>query len=130
PLGMMLGRHTADICISEWKRYRGGRVGEIWLDQSGLGNFQMLPVLKDIPKCSPVWVGQRIYFTSDHAEGRPANIFSCNLKGEDLQQHTHDNKGFYARDLSTDGETIVYHAGGSLYAYSIAEDTVTELGTR
>ncbi|USO01635.1 MAG: PDZ domain-containing protein [Alphaproteobacteria bacterium] len=94
-----------------WKRYRGGTAGQIWIDSSGKGNF----VLVDLPPadCSrPVWVDSRVYFISDH-EGM-GNVYSINSAGKDLQRLT-DHKDYYVRHLSTDGESLVYSSGGSLY---------------
>eukprot|EP01134_Creolimax_fragrantissima_P000721 CFRG0721T1 len=125
--GLLLGRHTGDICVHEWKRYRGGRQGELWLDKTGNCEFKKIPVLEGIPKCSPVWVGKRIYFTSDHLDNQPARIFSCDVDGSDLTQHTYMPDGFYARDLQTDGNTIVFHAGGALYAHDVASGVTFEI---
>eukprot|EP01052_Picozoa_sp_SAG31_P062353 SAG31_NODE_21338_length_552_cov_0.783664_1_plen_101_part_10 len=39
---VILGRHTGDVAIDEWKRYRGGRCGQIWIDRTGGVDFKML----------------------------------------------------------------------------------------
>ena len=56
--------------------------------------------------------GERLAFISDH-EGT-GNIYSCALDGTDLRRHT-DDDGPYARNASTDGERIVYHAAGDIW---------------
>jgi tricorn protease len=65
----------------------------------------------------PLWIGNRIYFVSDH-DG-VGNLYSCNVTGEELRRES-EHRDFYVRHPSTDGRTIVYHAGADLYAYDVA----------
>ncbi|NEP63710.1 MAG: peptidase, partial [Symploca sp. SIO2G7] len=65
---------------------------------------------------SPMWVGDRICFISDH-EGI-GNLYSCTPSGENLQRLTH-NSEYYVRNASTDGSRIVYHAGGELFCFDL-----------
>ena len=107
----VIGRNNNDP--ARWKRYKGGTAGDIWVDADGSGEFRRLVQLNgNVGR--PMWIGDRVYFLSDHAG--IANIFSTTAQGEDLTQHTHQ-KAFYVRFPSTDGEQIVYHAGADLYVY-------------
>lgn len=99
-----------------WKRYRGGTAGEIWIDATGKGPFQKLLSLKN-NTLRPLWIQNRIYFLSDH-EGR-GSLYSCTPQGEDLTCHV-QNSDFYIRSITTDGQRIVYSAGGDLGVYDIA----------
>lgn len=96
---------------AHWKRYRGGSAGKLWLgtvggfarahtELDGRGNID-----------SPLWVGERIAFLSDH-EG-VGQLYSSLPDGSDLRRHTDGE--FYARNAATDGVRVVYHAGGDLY---------------
>ena len=95
-----------------WKRYRGGTAGRIWVAAAEGRPFTR--ILADLPGqfASPMLIGERLAFISDH-EGT-GNIYSCALDGTDLRRHT-DHDGPYARNASTDGERIVYHAAGDIW---------------
>jgi len=112
--GKVIGRHTRDAAY--WKRYKGGTAGVLWVDMEGNGNFSQ-PIQLDGNFNCPMWIGERIYFIVDH-EGI-GNIYSCLPTGESLKKHTH-HKDYYARNASTDGNSIVYHAGGDIYLFDIA----------
>ncbi|MGQ9829358.1 MAG: S41 family peptidase, partial [Roseiflexus sp.] len=112
--GMVIGRNESDP--ARWKRYRGGRTGDVWIDPEGSGEWRRLIALPG-NIAIPLWVGDRIYFVSDH-EG-VGNIYSCLQTGEDLQRHTRHYE-YYVRFPSTDGRRIVYHAGADLYLFDPA----------
>jgi tricorn protease len=66
---------------------------------------------------SPMLIGGRVYFVSDH-EG-VGNLYSVDLNGGDLRRHT-DLRDFYVRNANTDGGRVVFQAGGDIYLYDPA----------
>ncbi len=118
---VVLGRNIDEP--SYWKRYRGGRVGHLWCDTTGSNNFRrLLDISGNI--ADPCWVGERIYFLSDH-EGI-GNIYSCLPDGSDLRRHS-DQRDFYARQLSTDGQRLIFQAGADLFVFDPAHEDIRHL---
>ncbi|WP_435283047.1 S41 family peptidase [Streptomyces koelreuteriae] len=91
---------------ASWKRYRGGATGRLWL------HGERLLAGLDGHLHSPMFVGGRIAFLSDH-EG-VGNLYSCACDGSDLRRHT-DHDAFYARHASSDGTRVVYQCAGDLW---------------
>jgi tricorn protease len=101
---------------ASWKRYRGGATGRLWLHGE-----RLLPDL-DGHLHSPMFVGGRIAFLSDH-EG-VGNLYSCAYDGSDLRRHT-DHDAFYARHAASDGSRVVYQCAGDLWIVDdLAPDAV------
>ncbi|MCA1830423.1 MAG: peptidase, partial [Actinobacteria bacterium] len=115
--GVVLGRNTIDP--ARWKRYRGGTRGDVWIDATGSGTFRRLLNLEG-NLASPLWVGDRVYFLSDH-EGI-GNLYSCTPSGRGMRRHTHHDT-YYARWAYTDGERIVYQLAAEIWLFDPATDT-------
>ena len=109
----VIGRNTSDP--ARWKRYKGGTVGEVWIDKNNTFNFKKLITLNGNMAC-PMIIKNKIYFISDH-DGI-GNIYSCSVDGKYLKQHTF-HKNYYSRNASTDGKSIVYHSGADIYVYNL-----------
>ncbi|MCB0879563.1 MAG: PDZ domain-containing protein [Thermoleophilia bacterium] len=112
---VVLGRHTVDP--ARWKRYRGGLAGQLWVDRDGSGTFRR--ILRDLGGNigTPLWIGRRIWFVSDH-EG-VGNLYSCRATGSDVRRHT-SHGDFYVRFPQTDGRTVVYQCGARLYRLDVS----------
>jgi tricorn protease len=98
-------------------------MGHLWIDPSGKGHFRRLIDL-DGNMAHPMWVGNRIYFVSDH-EGI-GNIYSCRSTGKDLRRHT-DHAEYYTRFAQTDGERIVYQCGAEIWLLNPKNDSSVKL---
>ncbi len=95
-----------------WKRYRGGRTGRLWTATEQDPLFTRILAGLDGQLASPMLIGGRLFFLSDH-EGT-GNIYSCALDGSGIARHT-DHDGMYVRNPSTDGQRIVYHLAGDIW---------------
>ncbi|MCW2860189.1 MAG: peptidase [Actinoallomurus sp.] len=95
---------------ADWKRYRGGASGRLWVSRDD----GFARVVADLPgnlDC-PVWAGGRLAFLSDH-EG-VGHLYSIEPDGSDLRRHSAD-PGFYARYAGGDGKRVVYQRAGELW---------------
>lgn len=118
---LAIGRNSIDP--ARWKRYRGGTTGEIWIDVQGTGTFTRLP-LPDGNPCWPMWIGERIFFLSDH-EGI-GNLYSCLVDGGAIRRHTHESE-YYVRFPSTDGKRIIHAAGAQIGLYDLETNTASRV---
>ena len=110
--GMLIGRNNLDP--ARWKRYRGGTAGQLWVDPRGEDAFTRLHANLNGNLVWPMWLGERVYFLSDH-EGI-GNLFSSLPDGGDLHRETNETD-YYVRFPATDGKRIVYAAGGDIVLF-------------
>jgi tricorn protease len=112
PAGTALLNGTGGRDPAHWKRYRGGTAGRLWVRPAGQEQFRRVLASLGGQFASPLLVGDRLVFLSDH-EGT-GNLYSCLLDGTGLRRHT-DHDGFYARQASTDGQRVVYQCAGEIW---------------
>jgi tricorn protease len=117
----VIGRNNDDP--ARWKRYRGGTAGDLWVDRDGSGVFSRLVSLTGNPVW-PMWVGERVYFLSDH-EGI-GNLYSVDAAGAGLRRHTHETE-YFVRFPSTDGTSIAFTAGAGVFVLDTTSDRVERI---
>src|SRR5262245_4616668 len=118
----VIGRNTTDL--ARWKRYRGGTAGRLWVDLEGSGQFR--PLLTELKGnlANPMWIGDRIFFLSDH-EGI-GNLYSSTPSGQDVRRLT-DHEEYFARWAYTDGKRIVYQSGANIYLFDPPANKTREI---
>jgi len=114
---VILGRNTIDM--PHWKHYKGGTRGKILMGRNN--NFKITIEL-DSNISSPMVLGDRIYFISDH-EGS-GNIYSTNFEGNNIKKHT-DFTDYYVRNANSDGQSIIFQKKGS--AFILKNDIIEEI---
>ncbi len=109
---------------SNTKRYRGGTAQNIWRFAPNAEHAQPLTGDYDGTSRSPmVWKG-RVYFASDR-DGT-MNLWSMDLNGKDLKQHTH-HANFDVQSPSLGDGKSAYQLGADLRVYDIASGADTQI---
>ncbi len=106
-----------------WKRYKGGRMSEIWAGSLQKNDFEQLTDFEGSNRF-PMVYRDRIYFISDR-KGRN-NIFSMDFKGENISQHTFFDD-FDINYPSLGDGSIVFQKAGDIYRYDIEKDALIRL---
>jgi tricorn protease len=109
---------------SSTRDYKGGAVQNIWKYVNGAE--EAVPLTSNYPGISktPMWYNRRIYFAGDR-DGT-MNIWSMNIDGGDLQQHTF-HVGWDIKSPSQSNGKIVYQLGADLHLYDIQTDADKKL---
>jgi tricorn protease len=96
---------------SNTKRYQGGTAQNLWKFE--LGGNEAVPLTADFAGTSknPMFWKNRIYFVTDR-DGT-MNIWSMDLKGGDLRQHTF-HKGWDVKEASLWDGLIAYQSGADI----------------
>ena len=126
PTGAVLLSPMANREPAHWKRYLGGRGGQVWYSPDG-AEFER--ILRDVGNhlVNPMWVSGRIVFLSDH-EGVGA-LYSSQADGSDVRRHTALGE-YYARHATTDGTRVVYQQAGDLWLLASLDAEPIKLNVR
>lgn len=117
----VIGRFQDDNAT--WKRYKGGRAGDIIVDNVGKGEFKPLVSLQG-NLVLPQFYKDQILFLSDH-EG-VSNLYSVKMDGTNLSKITNQTD-YYARFFSVFDDTAVYQAGGEIFSLNLTNPTPQKL---
>ncbi|GAB4296069.1 MAG: S41 family peptidase [Ignavibacteriaceae bacterium] len=96
-----------------WKRYRGGRAQDIWIYDLVNNSSERLTDFVGTDN-QPLWVRDKIYFTSDR--DFTLNLYSIDPLTKEIKKETaHDD--FDVLWPAKGGDKIVYECGGYIYKF-------------
>lgn len=114
PTGTKLAYNIKSREWRHWKRYEGGRQQDVWTYDLANHSSQRITEEERATDNFPMWIGNRIYFTSDRGPGRTLNIWMHDLGTGQVSQVTrHDEFDVLWPTRGQGG--IVYENGGWIW---------------
>ncbi len=111
--------------FNQWKHYRGGTLGRIWIMDLETKEVTEIPKpAGGSNEADPEWVGNRVYFRSDR--NGEFNLFSYDVNSKSITQHT-DNTDFGVLSLNGNGNTLVYEYAGYIYRHNPSSGANTKI---
>ncbi len=124
--GKFLAYTDKSRAFRTWKRYRGGTAPDIRLFDLENKKVQLIAP-SDANDELPMWSGNRtVYFLSDRGPNKRFNIWSYDLKSEELRQITRF-KDFDIHFPAIGPSDIVFEAGGKLYLLDLSTESLKEI---
>ncbi len=108
-----------------WKRYKGGRYVDIWLYDFQKNSFRAITDYVG-KNAYPMWVKNKMYFTSDRGSDGITNIYSQELDAKNVVQIT-KYSDFDVMQPSTDGKNIVFCQNGYLSILNTETNEVNKI---
>jgi tricorn protease len=101
--------------FNQWKHYRGGTLGRIWIMDLATNEVTEIPKPKGgSNEADPEWLGNKVYFRSDR-DGE-FNLFSYDMNSKAIEKHT-DYNNFGIMSLHANGNQLIYDQAGYLYLH-------------
>jgi tricorn protease len=125
PDGKFIAYTPLRDATGQWKHYRGGSHGRIWIYNVATQDVAQIPQPES--RCNdmdPNWVGSTIYFRSDR--NGEYNVFSYSTGGSDVKQVT-KFEDFPVVDIATDGKTLLFEQAGYLHSLNPGESQSKQL---
>lgn len=108
--------YSPTSAIGEWRFYRGGSKGLIWLANPANGEIEKLPQ-GNYNDDMPVWVGNRIYFLSDRTG--IYNLYSYDLSSKQTKQLT-TFEHYGIRWINAGAGAVVFVRDGRIHLHDTA----------
>ena len=108
----------------EWRNYRGGQAMPIWIVNLETKELVRTPQLDKERHLYPVWIGNKVYYTSERDYA--SNIWSFDITTKQEEQITF-HKQFDVKSLDAAGDKIVYEQGGYLHLLNPSTKETSQL---
>jgi tricorn protease len=118
PDGAFIAYNPLSDRTTQWKHYRGGTHGRIWIYRCKDHAVEQIPQPKG--RCNdldPQWLGDKVYFRSDR--NGEYNLFAYDPQTKEVSQLT-KHEDFPVLHLGAGGEKLVYEQAGHLHIYDPA----------
>ena len=112
--------------VSDWRFYRGGSRGQIWLANTKDGAVEKLPP-GDYNDDQPMWVGDKIYFISDRTSAHNLYVYDLARK-QTKQLTTYMQHGI--RWTGAGGGVIAFVRDGRIHLYDPSNGQTQVLNVR
>jgi len=125
PDGKMMVYSPLGPRYQQWKNYRGGTVSTLWIysftDRSVVRIPQPAGGCND---ADPIWIGNKIYFTSDR--NGEFNLFIYDISSKEIKQLT-SFTDFPVIKTSGSDNSIVFEQAGYLHILDLSSNAVKKL---
>jgi tricorn protease len=109
--------------VSDWRFYRGGSRGQIWLANLADGAVEKLPSGNHNDD-QPMWIGDKIYFISDRTSAY--NLFVYDIRSKQTKQLTsYEQHGI--RWTAAGGGVIAFVRAGRFHVYDPASNQAARI---
>ncbi len=116
PDGKSIAYNPYAFIFGEWRYYRGGMTSPVWITDLQTGATEKLPN-QNFNDRNPMWVGDKIYFTSDRTG--TFNLFVYDRKTKQTKQLT-NFKGQGIRHASAANDAIAFVQDGQIHLFDLA----------
>jgi tricorn protease len=126
PDGKRIAYSPMAATVGDWRFYRGGSKGLIWLVNLSDGALEKLPS-GDYNDLMPMWVGDKIYFISDRTG--TYNLYSYDLGNKQTKQLT-TFETYGIRWAAATSDAIVFARDGRLHLFNLASNQARVLDVK
>ena len=125
PDGKFMAYTPLVAAYQQWKNYRGGTISKIWLYSFADHSVSAIPQPKGgCNDADPMWIAEKIYFTSDR--NGEFNLFSFDQNSKEVKQLT-TFKDFPILKATAGSGKIIFEQEGYLHTFDLTSSSQKRL---